>query len=176
MGGGPGRQARNPGISCFVNRYRHAAVRYESRDPASHRCDTQDHRRPRRPELTQRCGTCLGSQRAQVGYEITQMIGHHAGLPKHPALQQATRQPVNTSTPEMRCVDLGCGGGEVTIQIARLVAPRGSVTGVDLDQVKSDLARQSASQRAAVGLQRECCPLACCAVEVVHLVGLKRRE
>jgi 2-polyprenyl-3-methyl-5-hydroxy-6-metoxy-1,4-benzoquinol methylase len=53
----------------------------------------------------------------------------------------------------MRCVDLGCGSGEVTIEIARLVAPGGSVTGVDMDQVKLDLARQAAAARALGNLE-----------------------
>jgi ubiquinone/menaquinone biosynthesis C-methylase UbiE len=51
--------------------------------------------------------------------------------------------------PGMRCVDLGCGGGQVTLEIARLVGPHGSVVGVDMDEIKLDLARQAA---AAAGL------------------------
>ena len=47
----------------------------------------------------------------------------------------------------MHCLDLGCGGGEVTRQIARLVAPGGSVTGIDMDEVKLDLARRAAAER-----------------------------
>jgi ubiquinone/menaquinone biosynthesis C-methylase UbiE len=47
----------------------------------------------------------------------------------------------------MRCVDLGCGGGEVTMEIARLVAPGGRVVGVDMDEVKLGLARQAAAER-----------------------------
>ncbi len=43
--------------------------------------------------------------------------------------------------------DLGCGGGQVTLQIARLVAPGGSVTGIDMDEVKLDLARRAAAER-----------------------------
>jgi ubiquinone/menaquinone biosynthesis C-methylase UbiE len=50
-------------------------------------------------------------------------------------------------SPGMRCIDLGCGGGEVTLEIARLVAPGGSVTGVDMDEVKLDLARRAAAAR-----------------------------
>ena len=50
-------------------------------------------------------------------------------------------------SPGMHCVDLGCGGGEITLEIARLVAPGGSVTGVDMDEVKLDLARQEAVRR-----------------------------
>jgi ubiquinone/menaquinone biosynthesis C-methylase UbiE len=49
--------------------------------------------------------------------------------------------------PGMQCVDLGCGGGEVTFELARLVAPGGSVTGVDMDEVKLGLARAAAVQR-----------------------------
>jgi SAM-dependent methyltransferase len=49
--------------------------------------------------------------------------------------------------PGMRGIDLGCGGGEVTMEIARLVAPGGSVTGVDMDEIKLDLARQAAAAR-----------------------------
>jgi ubiquinone/menaquinone biosynthesis C-methylase UbiE len=50
-------------------------------------------------------------------------------------------------SPGMTCVDLGCGGGEVTFEIARLVAPRGSAVGVDMDEIKLDLARQAAAAR-----------------------------
>ena len=46
--------------------------------------------------------------------------------------------------PGMKCVDLGCGGGEVTFVLARLVAPGGSVTGVNMDEVKLGLARTAA--------------------------------
>jgi SAM-dependent methyltransferase len=49
-------------------------------------------------------------------------------------------------SPGMRCIDLGCGGGQVTLEIARLVAPDGSAVGVDMDEVKLDLARQAAAE------------------------------
>ncbi len=49
--------------------------------------------------------------------------------------------------PGMKCVDLGCGGGEVTLEIAKRVAPRGSVLGIDLDTVKLELARKEARNR-----------------------------
>jgi SAM-dependent methyltransferase len=48
-------------------------------------------------------------------------------------------------SPGMRCVDLGCGGGQVTLEIARLVAPAGLVVGVDMDGIKLGLARQAAA-------------------------------
>lgn len=47
----------------------------------------------------------------------------------------------------MRCLDLGCGGGEVTLEIARLVGPDGWVIGVDMDEVKLELARVAAAER-----------------------------
>ncbi len=40
-----------------------------------------------------------------------------------------------------RCLDLGCGGGEVTFELARLAGPGGHVVGVDMDEIKLDLAR-----------------------------------
>ena len=49
--------------------------------------------------------------------------------------------------PGMKCADLGCGGGEVTFELARLVAPGGFVTGVDMDGVKLGLARKAAVER-----------------------------
>jgi ubiquinone/menaquinone biosynthesis C-methylase UbiE len=47
------------------------------------------------------------------------------------------------AAPGMRCIDLGCGGGEVTFELARLVGPTGHVIGVDMDEVKLALARDS---------------------------------
>jgi ubiquinone/menaquinone biosynthesis C-methylase UbiE len=46
----------------------------------------------------------------------------------------------------MRCADVGCGGGAVTLEIARLVAPDGTVTGIDMDEVKVSLARRAAAE------------------------------
>ena len=42
----------------------------------------------------------------------------------------------------MRCLDLGCGGGDVTLALARLVGPSGVVVGIDMDAVKIELAQQ----------------------------------
>jgi ubiquinone/menaquinone biosynthesis C-methylase UbiE len=47
----------------------------------------------------------------------------------------------------MRCIDLGCGGGEVTLEMAKVVAPTGKAIGLDMDEVKIDLARQAAVER-----------------------------
>ena len=46
----------------------------------------------------------------------------------------------------MACLDVGCGGGHVTLAMARLVGSSGMVTGVDLDRVKLGLAQQDAER------------------------------
>lgn len=48
-----------------------------------------------------------------------------------------------------RCLDVGCGGGDVSFDLARLVGPKGRVVGIDLDEVKLAAARTEA---AAAGL------------------------
>lgn len=48
----------------------------------------------------------------------------------------------------MRCVDVGCGAGTVSLELARLVAPGGSVVGLDMDPVELDLAAQEAKGQA----------------------------
>lgn len=45
----------------------------------------------------------------------------------------------------MQCMDIGCGGGDASIDLARLVGPTGHVTGIDFDPVKIELARQEAA-------------------------------
>lgn len=55
--------------------------------------------------------------------------------------------------PGMRCLDLGCGGGEVTFELARLVAPDGVAVGVDMDEVKLSLAREAARERSVENVE-----------------------
>jgi 2-polyprenyl-3-methyl-5-hydroxy-6-metoxy-1,4-benzoquinol methylase len=43
-----------------------------------------------------------------------------------------------------RCVDIGCGGGHVTIELARRVGPSGFVLGIDLDEALLEAARHHA--------------------------------
>ena len=44
-----------------------------------------------------------------------------------------------------RCLDIGCGGGDVTLELARRVGPEGEVIGVDLDADKLAIARGEAA-------------------------------
>jgi SAM-dependent methyltransferase len=46
--------------------------------------------------------------------------------------------------PGMTCLDLGCGGGDVTRQLAAAVGAQGQVIGVDMDATVLDLAQRSA--------------------------------
>jgi SAM-dependent methyltransferase len=43
-----------------------------------------------------------------------------------------------------RCLDAGCGGGDVSADLARLVGPSGSVVGIDMDAQKIEIARAEA--------------------------------
>jgi ubiquinone/menaquinone biosynthesis C-methylase UbiE len=53
----------------------------------------------------------------------------------------------------LRCLDLGCGAGEVTFEIARLVGPTGSIVGLDMDSVKLDIARHRAAQQGVINVE-----------------------
>jgi ubiquinone/menaquinone biosynthesis C-methylase UbiE len=53
----------------------------------------------------------------------------------------------------MHCLDLGCGAGDVTIEIARLVGPTGSVVGMDMDSVKLEIGRKRAAQEGLTNLE-----------------------
>jgi SAM-dependent methyltransferase len=47
----------------------------------------------------------------------------------------------------LACLDVGCGGGDVTLELARRVAPHGTVVGVDIDETKLEIARHEAQQQ-----------------------------
>lgn len=44
-----------------------------------------------------------------------------------------------------RCLDVGCGSGDVTVELARLAGPTGHALGVDLDPAKLEAARDHAT-------------------------------
>jgi SAM-dependent methyltransferase len=47
--------------------------------------------------------------------------------------------------PGARCLDAGCGGGDVSLALARMVGPSGAVVGLDIDEIKLTLARHEAA-------------------------------
>lgn len=55
--------------------------------------------------------------------------------------------------PGMQCLDLGCGGGEVTFEIARMIGPDGRVIGIDLDEVRLDLGRTAAAEKGLTNVE-----------------------
>ena len=58
----------------------------------------------------------------------------------------------------MDCLDFGCGGGDVSVKLAELVGPTGSVTGIDMDPGVLKRARALAEERGveATFVQQEC--------------------
>jgi ubiquinone/menaquinone biosynthesis C-methylase UbiE len=62
-----------------------------------------------------------------------------------------TMQPTTTAlfdrlqiAPGLSCLDVGCGGGDVTLELARRVGPGGKVLGTDIDETKLEIARAEA--------------------------------
>jgi len=49
-------------------------------------------------------------------------------------------------SPGMNCLEIGCGSGDTTIELARRVGPNGHVLGGDIDDTKVKLARHEAAQ------------------------------
>jgi SAM-dependent methyltransferase len=52
-----------------------------------------------------------------------------------------------------RCLDAGCGGGDVTMELARRAGPAGRVVGVDMDEAKLALAREEADRAGVVNVE-----------------------
>ena len=75
------------------------------------------------------------------GYDRLMLLARERGPDTQALLEQAG------VSAGMRCIDVGCGGGAVTLEIARLVGPGGTVVGIDMDGVKLGLARQAAAER-----------------------------
>lgn len=55
--------------------------------------------------------------------------------------------------PGMRCLDVGCGGGDVSLLLARRVGDAGRVTGVDRDAVQLAIAAEEAAAAGAGNLE-----------------------
>src|SRR5262249_30076422 len=53
----------------------------------------------------------------------------------------------------MKCLDVGCGGGHVTILMARIVGPQGRVIGTDTDPEILALAREDAKAAKAMNVE-----------------------
>jgi ubiquinone/menaquinone biosynthesis C-methylase UbiE len=76
------------------------------------------------------------------GYERLQVLARTA-LPETSDLLDRAGAPSAGG----RCLDLGCGSGDVTFELARRVGPGGQVTGIDQDAVKLALAGEAAAEQ-----------------------------
>jgi ubiquinone/menaquinone biosynthesis C-methylase UbiE len=69
------------------------------------------------------------------GRERLRLVSEVMG-PSTRALFDEVKIPLGSS-----CLDMGCGGGDVTFDLARAVGPEGRVVGVDVDETELDIAR-----------------------------------
>jgi len=85
----------------------------------------------------------------------------HGGSPRRERLRVLARAVRPTTTALLdeagvprgaACLDVGCGGGDVTLELAERAGPEGRVVGVDLDEEALALARDEAE---ALGLDVE---------------------
>ena len=67
--------------------------------------------------------------------------------------------------PGMRCLDVGCGGGDVSFDLARLVEPAGSVVAIDADEVKIQIARAEAQAQQIQNIDFRVADLSECELE-----------
>lgn len=59
-------------------------------------------------------------------------------------------------TPGAVCLDVGCGGGDVALELSRRVGPGGRVVGVDMDEEKIRIARDEAADAGAANVEYVC--------------------
>jgi len=60
----------------------------------------------------------------------------------------------------MTCLDVGCGGGDLAFDLARLVGASGRVVGVDIDEVKVEIAREEARAQQIANIEFRCSNIA----------------
>src|ERR1700730_13308686 len=48
---------------------------------------------------------------------------------------------------EQMLLDIGCGGGDVTLELARRIGPSGKAVGADIDETQLDIARREADAK-----------------------------
>ncbi len=59
----------------------------------------------------------------------------------------------------MSCLDAGCGGGDVTLELARRVGPNGTVLGIDMDATKIEIARDEARAQGVTNVEYRAAPI-----------------
>src|SRR5215468_5072564 len=82
-----------------------------------------------------------------AGRERLRVLGRVVRATTRSLLERAALKP------GMTCLDVGCGGGDSTFEIARMVEPGGHVVGIDMDETKIELARSEAAQLGLSGVE-----------------------
>ena len=83
------------------------------------------------------------------GRERLRILAEVMGPPTR-ALLEAVRIPAGSL-----CLDVGCGGGDVTFDLASATGPTGRVLGVDFDETKVEMARLEAEERGLTNVDFE---------------------
>jgi ubiquinone/menaquinone biosynthesis C-methylase UbiE len=53
----------------------------------------------------------------------------------------------------MSCLDVGCGGGDVSFYLAKLVGSTGRIVGIDIDETKIEIARKEAIENKILNIE-----------------------
>jgi 2-polyprenyl-3-methyl-5-hydroxy-6-metoxy-1,4-benzoquinol methylase len=59
--------------------------------------------------------------------------------------------------PGMACLDVGCGSGDISFDLAQMTGAGGKAVGMDMDAIKVDLARGEASERKVSNVEFRAC-------------------
>jgi ubiquinone/menaquinone biosynthesis C-methylase UbiE len=70
-----------------------------------------------------------------------------SGIPGLERLRVLSRVMRAGARPGWNCLDVGCGGGDVAFDLARVVLPGGHVVGTDIDDTKLALSRAEAVEQ-----------------------------
>ena len=87
------------------------------------------------------CVSLYALRGGREGYDRLKVLARARWPTTYALLQSAGIRP------GMRCLDLGCGGGDVTVELACIVGAGGEVVGIDMDEVNLELARATARNR-----------------------------
>jgi len=88
-----------------------------------------------------------------AAYQIVpEALGSRATVPELDLRNDVYRRPLQTALerlglgPGWRCADIGAGGGDVTVALARLVGAQGRVYAVDIDPARRDEVAEAAAE------------------------------